>query len=202
MQDDKTKLNNLDKVVDGLEQSTAARKLLMDAELSMSINLIKFVRKEAPTFEKDISFAIAPLQKVVKLEESELTSEIRLAEDLNDIVVRKRVITRLEQEQKSAADAYKQSKLDFENAKHLLQMEYNKKSTGKQLEYAEDKYKQAKTARIDALEKLRASTQKLLVEKYSIHCASPVAYSYSHRHNEKSDRKLTPYGRAYVRIYV
>lgn len=162
---DTTKLTRLDKVVDGLDQSCAARSALIDAQLAMSINLIKFTRKEAPTFEKEISFAIAPLQKITKIEERELDAERRLADDFNDILARKRVINRLEQEQTNAMDAYKQAKLMFENAHHKLQMEYNQNSSGKTLQYAEDEYKKAKEYRSSTLENAKIATQRLIDEK-------------------------------------
>ena len=158
-------LPKLDEIVESLGQSVESRKQQKESELSMSIDLIKFVRKEAPPFEKSISFAIAPMHKISKIEEQELLSEKRLKEDLNDILERRKVVLRIENEYKNALEQLEQSKIEYQDAKMQLQYEYDQGTKGKQLELVENYYAEAKSNRIKCFEAAKEATRKLIDAK-------------------------------------
>ena len=158
-------LQKLDDIVHGLEQSLENRKKQTEASLNMSINLIKFVRKEIPPFEKGISFALAPMNKIAKIEEQEYNAEERLKDDLKDLLERRKVIKKLEIEYDSAIQSFEQAKVNFNQAKMDLQYEYDQKTTGKILQDAEERYRICKQDRISSLSAAKEATQTLIEQK-------------------------------------
>ena len=158
-------LPKLDEIVNGLEESLESRKKQNKAGLAMSIDLLKLVRKEVPPFEKGISFAIAPMNKIGQIEMREYLAEERLKDDLKDLVERRKVIRKLEIDYDSALQSFEQAKTNYNEAKSNLQYLYDQRTTGKILQDAEDKYNACKEDRIKSLTAAKETAQKLLDQK-------------------------------------
>ena len=158
-------LPKLEEVVSGLEESLESRKKQNKNGLSMSIDLLKLVRKEVPPFEKGISIAIAPMNKICQTEMREYIAEERLKDDLKDLVERRKVIRKLEIEYDSSLQSFEQAKTNYNEAKSNLQYLYDQRTTGKILQDAEETYNKCKEDRINSLNSAKEAAQKLIQEK-------------------------------------
>lgn len=140
-----------------------------NARIQAQDNFIKctnsFVQSEVPKFEKSMMFALEPFTEIGILENSLLESETRCCDDFNDVIERAKVIKRLEKEQKEAVSLVEASKKRFNEAKLHFENQKSRNTIGQNLKLAEDNFNNARNAKIEAINKAKLLTLKLIEEK-------------------------------------